>query len=40
MYTEEFKTLQEAKQREKKIKDMKSRKYIESLIENGGASRF
>ena len=40
MYTEEFKTLQEAKQREKKIKDMKSRKYIESLIENGRASRF
>ena len=39
MYTEEFETLQEAKQREKKIKEMKSRKYIENLISSGRASR-
>jgi len=31
-YAEEFPTLQEAKQRELKIKKMKSRKYIEELI--------
>ena len=39
MYTEEFETLLEAKQREKKIKEMKSRKYIENLISSGRASR-
>jgi putative endonuclease len=38
MYLEEFESLQEAKQREKKIKAMKSRKYIDNLI-SGGASR-
>ncbi len=31
-YTEEYPTLLEAKQRELKIKKMKSRKYIEDLI--------
>jgi putative endonuclease len=31
-YSEEFPTLLEAKQRELKIKKMKSRKYIEELI--------
>ena len=39
MYTEEFESLHEAKQREKKIKDMKSRKYVENLIGSGRASR-
>ena len=38
-YTEVFQTLQEAKQRERKIKAMKSKKYIEELIAKGGASR-
>jgi putative endonuclease len=40
VYTESFDTLVEAKSRELKIKKMKSRKYIESLIANGRASRF
>ena len=31
-YTEEFQTLQLAKQRELQVKKMKSRKYIETLI--------
>ena len=31
-YTEEFETLAEAKAREAKIKKMKSRKYIEALV--------
>ena len=31
-FTKEFPTLQEAKQYELKIKKMKSRKYVESLI--------
>ena len=35
LYKEEFETLQEAKSRELKIKKMKSRKYIESLIAKG-----
>ena len=39
VYTEEFATLPQAKQREKQIKNMKSRKYIENLI-SGRASRF
>ena len=39
VYIEEFKTLQEAKTRENYIKKMKSRKYIETLISNGRASR-
>jgi putative endonuclease len=39
LYTEKFTSLQEAKQRENKIKSMKSRKYIEGLISNGRASR-
>ena len=40
IYEEAFETLQEAKQRERKIKAMKSRKYIEDLIAKGRASRF
>jgi putative endonuclease len=40
VYTEEFDTLAEAKKREKQIKNMKSRKYIEMLISKGSASRF
>ncbi len=39
VYVEEFATLQEAKKRESVIKKMKSRKYIENLIEVGRASR-
>ena len=39
VYIEEFKTLQEATTRENYIKKMKSRKYIETLISNGRASR-
>jgi putative endonuclease len=35
LYKEEFETLPEAKSRELKIKKMKSRKYIESLIAKG-----
>ena len=38
-YTEEFETLSQAKHRENTIKRMKSRKYIESLISSGRASR-
>ena len=37
-YSEIYPALQEAKQRERKIKAMKSRKYIEDLIVKGGAS--
>ena len=40
VYTEEYPTLLEAKQRETKIKSMKSKKYIEELILKGRASRF
>ena len=40
MYSEFFDNLQEAKRRESKIKQMKSRKYIEDLIANGRASRL
>ena len=39
-YTEEYPTLEEAKRRERRIKDQKSRKYIEELIAKGRASRF
>jgi putative endonuclease len=35
VYSEEFETLPEARQRELKIKKMKSRKYIEELIAKG-----
>jgi len=37
-YTEDFDTLPEAKKRENYIKKMKSRKYIESLIERSPGS--
>jgi putative endonuclease len=40
VYQEESETLAEAKKRETQIKKMKSRKYIESLIAKGRASRF
>jgi len=40
IYTEEFQTMLEAKRRERQIKSMKSRKYIEDLILKGRASRF
>jgi len=40
VYTEEYETELSAKQRELKIKKMKSRKYIEDLISKGRASRF
>ncbi len=40
VYTEEFETLPLAKKQERKIKSMKSRKYIEDLISKGSASRF
>ena len=40
VYTEEYPTLAEAKKREKQIKNMKSRKYIDDLILKGRASRF
>ncbi len=36
MYKEEFSELQEARQRELYIKQMKSRKYIENLIRSAG----
>ena len=39
VYTEEYPTLAEAKIREKQIKSMKSRKYVEDLILKGRASR-
>lgn len=35
VYTEEFETLIEAREREKKLKSYKSRKYIEWLINKG-----
>ena len=35
VYTEEFDTLLQAKQKELQIKKMKSRKYIELLISSG-----
>jgi putative endonuclease len=40
VYSEEYKTLPEAKKREREVKAMKSRKYIEELIAKGRASRF
>ena len=40
VYTEEYSSLPEAKRREKQIKNMKSRKYIDELILKGRASRF
>ena len=40
VHSEEYPTLIEARQREIKIKKMKSRKYIEDLISKGRASRF
>jgi putative endonuclease len=40
VYMEEYPTLAEAKKREKQIKNMKSRKYIDDLILKGRASRF
>ncbi|MBL7747402.1 MAG: GIY-YIG nuclease family protein [Chitinophagaceae bacterium] len=39
VYSEPYETLTEAKQRELKIKKMKSRKFIEELISKGRASR-
>jgi len=39
-YSEQFDTLQEAKKWEMKIKKMKSRKYIENIINVGRASRL
>jgi putative endonuclease len=39
VHVEEFETLQQAKTREIFIKKMKSRRYIEKLIEAGRASR-
>jgi putative endonuclease len=39
-YFEEYLTLPEARQRERKIKSLKSKKYIEKLIAEGRASRF
>ena len=40
VYTEEYAILSDARRRELQIKQMKSRKYIENLIEKGRASRF
>ncbi|MBA2250928.1 MAG: GIY-YIG nuclease family protein [Chitinophagaceae bacterium] len=40
VYSEEYDSLPDAKMREKQIKKMKSRKYIEDIIENGIASRL
>jgi len=40
VYIEEYAILLEARRRELQIKQMKSRKYIENLIEKGRASRF
>jgi len=41
MHTEQFEALAEARQREKYIKRMKSRKFIEALIaQQSSASRF
>jgi len=40
VYKEEYQTAEEAGQRERKIKQMKSRKYIEEMIAKGRASRF
>lgn len=36
VYKEEYKTLAEAKNRERKLKSYKSKKYIKWLIENSG----
>lgn len=38
VYKEEYSTLYEARQREKKLKSYKSKRYIEWLINNGGYS--
>ena len=40
VYTEEFTSLPDARRRKLKIKRMKSRKYVEDLIQKGRASRF
>jgi putative endonuclease len=40
VYSEQFIDLKEAKSRELKVKKMKSKKYIETLIETGRASRL
>jgi putative endonuclease len=40
VYSEEFIDLKDAKAREMKVKKMKSKKYIEELIEKGRASRL
>jgi putative endonuclease len=39
-YAEEYTLLSDARRRELQIKRMKSRKYIEDLIQKGRASRF
>lgn len=36
VYTEEYKTIEEARNREKKLKSYKSKKYIKWLISNKG----
>ena len=40
VHTEEYESVVLSRQREMKIKSMKSRKYIENLISKGRASRF
>ena len=40
VYSEEFTDLKDAKARESKVKKMKSKKYIEHLIDVGRASRL
>jgi putative endonuclease len=40
VYKEEYPTLMEAKKREKQIKSMKSKKYIDDLISKDEAPRF
>ena len=40
VYTEQYESLTEAKIRERQVKKMKSRKYIEDIIAKGRASRF
>lgn len=39
VYKEEFKTLEDARSREKKLKSYKSRKYLEWLISNQNQGR-
>ena len=40
MYTEEFENLPDAKKRELQLKKMKSRKYIEELIEKRSSMKW